>query len=115
MEIVFWLMVGWLVGWAFIWVIKQQFGHKCPSCRGTVPGDATKCGHCGTEFGTQARTVTAEQERIARDKAREIFLRKKQAHPWLYWEFSGWKLAAAIVVAYLGLLLLTSILEWLGK
>ena len=41
--------IGWLlVGFG------NSYGLKCPSCKGQVPKDATKCMHCGSELSTSA-------------------------------------------------------------
>jgi hypothetical protein len=46
-EIFFGFMIGAIVVWAFIWFLKQNYGHKCPACRNTVTQGAIKCGSCG--------------------------------------------------------------------
>lgn len=54
METVFGLMVGVIVGWAFIWVLRQGYRPACPKCRGKVPVGATRCLHCHENFAQPA-------------------------------------------------------------
>lgn len=35
------------IGWALV-AFGGGSGPKCPTCRGTVPVDASKCMHCGS-------------------------------------------------------------------
>ncbi len=46
METIINLMIGCLIGWAFVWVLGQCFGAKCPKCKSHVPAGATRCSHC---------------------------------------------------------------------
>jgi hypothetical protein len=112
--IVFWLTISLLVGWGLVWAIKQRRpGYKCPACLGSIPGDTTKCCHCGREFSVTMSDLTEERKRAMDAKAREAFLRKKEAHPWLYGEFTWQKLAACIMGIYFVLMVVAWIWNWI--
>lgn len=57
LELVFLAMIGFLLGFAVRWALKQRFGHKCPDCRQTVNRGAIVCHHCGAGLD---RAVTSQ-------------------------------------------------------
>jgi ribosomal protein L40E len=77
METVFGWMVGVLVGFAFIWVVKQWLRPACPKCRGRVPMGATRCLHCHEDFAEPLRPSwhkAVENERFSITRVALILL-----------------------------------------